>query len=1389
MSLDTYEGFYEFFKESLPPLAWTAGKNVLDELTAELWEIRERLGGRLQMVEKAVGLLAELDRAIVENRSEWLRLRRDVATAEDDRRASSHMTEWWGTNSPHRNGRAARRLLRRNPPELDACREVYLRIHHKLEQKIEFLLRLISSMPEVGELQPDMARGFLDLVWAIATRPAHWSTRLAAFEAITQACKQGLRSGKIAPRMLQQIVSDETEFPWVRSLTLRIQFIIDFDNAVRLATNIFQNPRQKTNSFIARRAMLEVLCDIDDVGERIIRHAIASDPSPAVRQKAALRLLGRDTALDPELIETIARDDSYLVRGAWALALENDPSPAALDNVLRTATAHLPDEADETLAFSCLRALAEQLSTLSAYAITKELSDALVVFASESTNAIEKGNIPWTIHSWWSLCIDLATVLADHVGREFFFKMRDRVAKTGEAKKFVVKKDELPSDLRVARRAFSCIAAVDFGLYVKTGRDTWVVCRGQSRGWALWRAAYELRHPAYDKRQGHSHLTGLSNFGDLWFPSLIMAEVTRTRVPGEKVYHPPFSHSAPMIPGPTEAVGARGKARVDIVMPGAEVTLREEGSRMNRAFGNVSTSLKFGQLDDKRHNALRLATGPAIRQYLDEYQKLTGQSIKLEPRGGYWSEEFGLGGTGQMALVFGVPEIVTYFVERMGDVSFFITPFTNELWHLGVFLGLYGAYIVGQQVGRKAQIRKLRDRLPLCIGGWGSRGKSGTERLKAALFHGLGYQVFSKTTGTLPMFVSSLPGIDPVEVPIFRPYDKATIWEQIDMLKQAVGLNAQVFLWECMALNPRYVNIMSHDWMRDDLATVTNTYPDHEDIQGPTGYDVAKTISGFIPPAAKLVTSESQMYPILDERAKQVETINTVVSSVLSYLIPYEFLERFPYLEHPLNIALVLTLAEQLGIDSDMALMTMGDHIIADVGALRKYPTLPLQGARFDFTNIMSANERAGFISSYERIGFHEWTEENRLTERITLIVNNREDRPARSHVFAKVIVEDTAVDGIVIVGSGAKEFAQLLHRYLEEYAVRHKTPISTDPQGLTRWLQTLFHPVRRRPTEAALWPTTLARWLRTTSGSVEKELGGAFEAMLSEARNHRGGWSSAGFDRIREINKDGVATAIEKLRGEGGGDEENSMWVESAARELAIAAVLHCFHERCDEQGTIAKRPQDATDFLKLLVESQIHVIENPGVPAAQIMQTCVDMSIPATVNHLVGMQNIKGPGLVFINLWSAMETMQQRTRLMLTGSEFERGQAIEWLLQLKRFSPYEAMIARDALTEKGGDGLKQLSLEEKALLDRIIETIDTFNKTRAEAVVEARTLTPKLVGGIDRVIDFRDSISRRQQAGKIMRLLSLGLISHQEAVSRMNSIYARQKKGRLAANLAAKD
>ena len=52
------------------------------------------------------------------------------------------------------------------------------------------------------------------------------------------------------------------------------------------------------------------------------------------------------------------------------------------------------------------------------------------------------------------------------------------------------------------------------------------------------------------------------------------------------------------------------------------------------------------------------------------------------------------------------------------------------------------------------------------------------------------------------MFIHSIPGGLPVEVYAFRPYGKATIWEQRDLLELAADLEVEVFLWERRGAEP-----------------------------------------------------------------------------------------------------------------------------------------------------------------------------------------------------------------------------------------------------------------------------------------------------------------------------------------------------------------------------------------------------------------------------------------------------------------------------------------------------------------------------------------------------------------------------------------------------------
>ncbi len=362
-------------------------------------------------------------------------------------------------------------------------------------------------------------------------------------------------------------------------------------------------------------------------------------------------------------------------------------------------------------------------------------------------------------------------------------------------------------------------------------------------------------------------------------------------------------------------------------------------------------------------------------------------------------------------LLDGGQTLVVRFAEYFSSV------FENSLSELIVFTGAIALLFFGSHLLANWQLRRARGNIGLSVGGWGTRGKSGTERLKAALLNGLGYSLVSKSTGCEAMFLQG-DSYGPLrEVPLFRPYDKASIWEHSNVVRMAARLRSSVFLWECMGLTPSYVDVLQRQWTCDDIATITNAYPDHEDVQGPAGWNVATTIAGFAPRKARVITTEEQMRPLLHTACQQERTSLRGLGWLESGLLTSDVMNRFPYTEHPDNVALVAAMAEDLGIERDVALKEMADQLVADLGVLRTYPVAELGTRRLEFTNGMSANERFGCMGNWERSGFASHDPESEPGTWITTVVNNRADRVARSRVFASILVRDLSADRHVLIG------------------------------------------------------------------------------------------------------------------------------------------------------------------------------------------------------------------------------------------------------------------------------------------------------------------------------------------------------------------------------------
>ncbi len=129
----------------------------------------------------------------------------------------------------------------------------------------------------------------------------------------------------------------------------------------------------------------------------------------------------------------------------------------------------------------------------------------------------------------------------------------------------------------------------------------------------------------------------------------------------------------------------------------------------------------------------------------------------------------------------------------------------------------------------------------------------------------------------------------------------------------------------------------------------------------------------FVPKRSQLLTTEHNMYPFLRAAAQSKGSDIIKVEEWESELLPADVLDRFPYEEHPLNIALVLRMADELGLEADYALKEMADRVVPDLGVLKIYPRVNVRGRHLTFINGMSANERHAALANWRRLKMDEY--------------------------------------------------------------------------------------------------------------------------------------------------------------------------------------------------------------------------------------------------------------------------------------------------------------------------------------------------------------------------------------------------------------------------------
>ena len=894
-------------------------------------------------------------------------------------------------------------------------------------------------------------------------------------------------------------------------------------------------------------------------------------------------------------------------------------------------------------------------------------------------------------------------------------------------------------------RILAVLAQDDFPLELEKRLFGYRLHRGHRFCFRWWRLIHEMRHPSPDKRQGFSHLLGRQLRGHYRAVSAILNEMSPTKVPGEPLYIEFEGGWRPYLPLLDDMISVleQGK-KISLYSSQGILEIRPPRWLWQRIAAMIVLNVHFAHYAAMRN--YRLDQGNDPREYTKSLTKL-GFGFSFSPHYVDPTVQRFFSLTASLAF------LDSDLLRRFED--YFFSVYENTINELTIFSTLALVVFLGQHFWRGRQTRRIRNLLPLVIGGWGTRGKSGTERLKAAVFHSYGLAVISKTTGCEAMFIHAPAFMSAREMFLFRPYDKASIWEQSNLLSISQQLDCQVFLWECMALTPSYVRLLQRDWMRDDFSTITNAYPDHEDLQGPAGINIPEVIAQFIPERSHVVSSEEQMAPILRFEAQRLGTSLAEVGWLEAGLLTPDILRRFPYAEHPNNIALVSRLCTQLGFKVDETLKSMADAVIPDIGVLKIYPKSFGNGRWLSFVNGMSANERLGCLGNWQRIGFADNNPEKEPEVWISTVINNRADRVSRSKVFARLLVQDVRADLTVLIGDNLAG----LHGYIEE--------------ELTSWLSTLsLWPDAESKTPVQVWekqakslriPTTVA----AVTGRIAAMLRGVGLAA-AQAMELAGQWQQAeGLAGLDDHVNGSLATEIRLWSSRLGAN-----WQEFEAVRSKLSVVQP---QQQNELDALVRQQFRRWFLAKLVVVWNYHATGN------DIVRILLEQTPPGLHNRSMGMQNIKGTGLDFVYRWQAWEQCHSACIDMLSDDSARFAHGLRNLTDFQEYGPLCASLVQETLAKAKTVPEAQTERVQAALALILSNLESALARDLATASAHGQNggWFDWLITAVEAFLDAGDAIDRRKMANRIYQDLIAVRISRQRASELLGELIKRQKGG----------
>lgn len=289
------------------------------------------------------------------------------------------------------------------------------------------------------------------------------------------------------------------------------------------------------------------------------------------------------------------------------------------------------------------------------------------------------------------------------------------------------------------------------------------------------------------------------------------------------------------------------------------------------------------------------------------------------------------------------------------------------------------------------QAKKDRKKIKHIVHVNGTRGKSTVTRLIDAGLRAGGFQTVCKSTGTLPFLFHT----DGTEEEVHRR-GPANIREQLELLHLAAKENADVLVIECMALDPELQWTCQHKMLKADIGVITNARIDHTDVMGNTREEILDCMMNMLPENGFVFTAEKDLFARLERKAK-------TLGSFAELALAEDVADIGDSIDFPENVALALKVCEHLGVEREKALNGM-KKFVRDPYAMKIF-----HKGNLTFVNAMATNDVTSAEIVYKKSA-------EKYDGELVILINNREDRPARALEMVRLCKELRPVE-ILLLG------------------------------------------------------------------------------------------------------------------------------------------------------------------------------------------------------------------------------------------------------------------------------------------------------------------------------------------------------------------------------------